>query len=117
FYRLHERADEILALDGFGEISARKLFDAIETSKRQSFGLVLFAMGIEEVGFVPGRSLAQQFRTIDALVAASPEDLEQTPGVGAKMAQVIHDQLADPVMQALIEDFKQLGLTLEESGP
>ncbi len=117
FYRLRDRAEEIIALDGFGEISTRKLFEAIEASKRQPFGLVLFAVGIEEVGFVTGRSLAQQFRTVDALLAATPQDLEQTPGVGAKMAQIIHEQLADPVMRALIADLRELGLTFEEAGP
>jgi DNA ligase (NAD+) len=116
-YRLHERADELLALDGFGEISARKLFDAIEASKAQPFGRVLFAVGIEEVGDVTGRNLAQQFRTVDALLDASPEALEQTPGVGPKMARKIHEQLADPAMRALIADLRELGLTFEEAGP
>ncbi len=59
-YRLHEREGELLALDGFGEISVRKLFDAVEASKAQPFGRVLFAIGIEEVGDVTGRNLAQQ---------------------------------------------------------
>jgi DNA ligase (NAD+) len=116
-YRLHERAEELLALDGFGEISARKLFDAIEASKRQPFGRVLFAVGIEEVGDVTGRNLAQQFRTIDALLDANPEALEQTPGVGPKMARKIHEQLANPAMRALIADLRELGLTFEEAGP
>src|SRR6202034_1669504 len=93
-YRLRERAEELLALDGVGEISARKLFDAIEASKAQPFGRVLFAIGIEEVGDVTGRNLAQQFRTVDALLDADPEALEQTQGVGPKMAKVIHAQLA-----------------------
>ncbi len=116
-YRLHERAEELLELDGFGEISARKLFDAIEASKAQPFGRVLFAIGIEEVGDVTGRNLSQQFRTIDALLDADPEALEQTPGVGPKMARKIHEQLADPAMRALIADLRELGLTFEEAGP
>src|SRR5581483_7916988 len=86
FYRLE--AEKIAELDGFGEVSARKLTDAVEASKQRPFSLVLFAVGIEEVGYVTGRSLAQQFRTIDALLDASPEQVEQTPGVGPKMAVV-----------------------------
>jgi DNA ligase (NAD+) len=117
FYRLHDRGEEIVALDGFGETSTGKLFEAIEASKRQPFEIVLFALGIEEVGYVTGRSLAQQFRTIDALLAAVPEELEQTPGVGAKMAQIIHDQLADPTMRELIADLRAQGLTFEAEGP
>jgi DNA ligase (NAD+) len=117
-YRLPAREQELLELDGFGEISARKLFDAIEASKQaQSFGRVLFAIGIEEVGDVTGRNLAQQFRTIDALLDASPEQLVQTQGVGPKMASKIHAQLADPLMRSLISELRELGLRFEEEGP
>ena len=55
---------------------------------------MLFALGIEEVGEVTGRNLAQRFRDIDALLAASPEEIAQTPGVGEKMAASIRAQLA-----------------------
>jgi DNA ligase (NAD+) len=117
-YRLHERSDELLALDGFGEISARKLFDAIEASKTsQPFGRVLFAIGIEEVGDVTGRNLAMHFRGVDALLDASVEAIEEVQGVGPKMAVAIHDQLADPAMRGLIVELRELGLTFEESGP
>jgi DNA ligase (NAD+) len=78
---------------------------------------VLYALGIEEVGYVTGRALAQQFRTIDALLAATPEEIEQTQGVGPKMAQLIHSQLADPQMRGLIDDLRSQGLRFEEEGP
>ena len=116
-YRLREREEELLALDGFGEISARKLFDAIEASKAQPFGRVLFAIGIEEVGDVTGRALAAQFRSVGALLGADVDSLQGTPGVGPKMARKIHDQLADPHMRALIDELVTLGLTFEEAGP
>src|SRR5207237_7157815 len=57
------------------------------------------------------------FRTIDALLDASPEQIEQTPGVGPKMAVVIHEQLQDPQMRSLIDDLKAQGLRFEEEGP
>jgi DNA ligase (NAD+) len=69
------------------------------------------------VGYVTGRSLAQQFRTIDALLDASAEEIEQTPGVGPKMAVVIHEQLQDPHMRTLISDLQDQGLRFEEEGP
>ncbi len=114
-YRLS--AELIAQQPGFGEVSARKLVEAIDRSRQQPFGLVLFALGIEEVGQVTGRNLAQRFRTIDALLAAEPEAIEQTPGVGPKMARSIHDQLADPRMRALIEDLRGIGLRFQEEGP
>jgi DNA ligase (NAD+) len=114
FYRLDP--EQIAAQNGFGPLSARKLIDAIEASKRQPFGRVLFALGIEEVGYVTGRNLAQQFRTIDALLRAEPEQIEETPGVGPKMARTIREQLADPVMRQLIEHLRGVGVRLEEEG-
>ncbi|MCW3066531.1 MAG: ligase, NAD-dependent [Solirubrobacterales bacterium] len=114
FYRL--TAEQIAELDGFGEVSAGKLVEAIERSKERPFGIVLFAIGIEGVGYVTGRSLAQRFGTIDRLLAATPEDIAQTPGVGPKTAQLIHDQLADEQMRALIDDLRGLGLTFEQEG-
>ena len=80
------------------------------------FGRLLYALGIEEVGGVTGRNLAQQFRTIDALLAADVEAIEITPGVGPKMARTIHDQLHDEQMLALIEELRRRGLRLEEEG-
>ena len=53
-----------------------------------------------------GRNLAQHFRTIDALLSASVEEIEQAQGVGPKMAAKIHEQLHDEQMVALIEDLK-----------
>jgi DNA ligase (NAD+) len=115
FYRLD--AERIAEQPGFGAVSAEKLVTAVDASKRQPFGRVLFALGIEEVGFVTGRNLAQQFRTIDALLAAGTEVIEQTQGVGPKMAQTIHGQLHDPQMEALIVDLREQGLSFEEEGP
>ena len=115
FYRLS--AQQIEQQTGFGRVSAEKLVSAIEGSKRQPFGRVLYALGIEEVGFVTGRNLAQQFRTIDALLNATSEEIEQTQGVGPKMARTIHGQLHDEQMLALIEDLRGQGLQLQEEGP
>jgi DNA ligase (NAD+) len=115
FYRL--RREQLLALEGYGEVSADNILRSIATSKERPFGTVLFAVGIEGVGYVTGRSLAQRFRSIDALLAASPEDIAETPGIGPIVAQLIHDQLADEQMRALIEDLRGVGLRFEEDGP
>ena len=106
-----------MELEGYGPVSAEKLVRAIEASKEQPFGVVLFAVGIEGVGYVTGRSLAGQFRTLDALLAAGAEDVAQTPGVGPKLAELIHSQLQDPQMRALLEDLRALGLRTEQEGP
>ncbi len=115
FYRL--TVEQLSSIEGLGEISARRLTDAIAASKERPFARVLFAIGIEGVGEVTGRSLAQQFRSIDALLAASAEDVARTPGIGPIVAELIVRQLADPLMRALIEDLREQGLALQEEGP
>ena len=64
-----------------------------------------------------GRNLAQQFRTVDALLAATPEEIAATPGIGPKIAAKIHEQLADQRMRALIVDLRAEGGVLELEGP
>ena len=114
-YRL--TPEQIAAQPGFGEVSAQKLVTAIAASAQQPFGRVLFGVGIEEVGGVTGRNLAQQLRSLDALLEADPATIEQTPGIGPKMAVVIHDQLADPPMRSLLRELRALGLRCEVQGP
>jgi DNA ligase (NAD+) len=115
FYRL--APEQIAARTGFGEVSAQKLVRAIQESKRQPFGRLLYGLGLEEVGYVTGRNLAQHFRSIDALLAASPDLIQEAQGIGPKMAATIHGQLHDEQMLALIDDLRGEGLRMEEEGP
>ncbi len=85
FYRLDR--DALLELEGFGEVSVDRLLASVEASRARPFSTVLFAVGIEGVGYVTGRSLAQQFRTVDALLDATPEQIAETPGIGPVVAE------------------------------
>jgi DNA ligase (NAD+) len=107
----------LTGLEGYGEVSATRLVEAIQRSKDAPFGRVLFALGIEEVGFVTGRNLAQRFRTIDALLAAQPDEIAATPGIGAATAVVIYEQLHDDDMLDLIRGLRERGVTMEQEGP
>jgi DNA ligase (NAD+) len=115
FYRLTE--EQLVELEGFGELSARNLLAAIEASKERPFARVLFALGIEEVGEVTGRNLAQRFRDIDALLGATVQEIAETPGVGEKMAVSIRAQLDDERMRRLIAELREIGLSFREEGP
>ena len=110
-------AEQLIELEGFGEISAHRTVQNIAESRARPFGRLLFAIGLEEVGSVTGRNLAQRFGTIDALLAAGPEDIEQTSGVGPKMARTIAEQLADEQMRALIADLRAAGVRMQVEGP
>ncbi len=114
-YRL--APEQLLELEGFGELSVHHLLAAIEDSKQRPFARVLFALGIEEVGEVTARNLVQGLRDIDALLDASPERISEIPGVGEKMAASIRAQLDDERMLALIADLRELGLRFHEEGP
>ena len=114
FYRLER--EQIMGLEGYGEVSADKLIAAIQASREQPFGRVLFALGIEGVGWVTGRSLAQRFRTVDALLAATPEQIAETQGIGPKVAELIGGQLADEQMRAQIDELRPY-VRFEEEGP
>jgi DNA ligase (NAD+) len=115
FYRLTE--EQLIELEGFGELSARNLLAAIDASKERPFARVLFALGIEEVGEVTGRNLAQGFRSIDALLDATPEQIAEIPGAGEKMAQSIRTQLDNERMRTLIQELRAVGLRFHEEGP
>ena len=110
-------AERLVELERFGDTSAANLVAAIEASKQQPFHLVLFALGIAGVGFVNARNLARQLRSMDALLAASEEELTAVEGMGPIMAASVHETLADERTRALIERLRKHGLQMEEEGP
>jgi DNA ligase (NAD+) len=113
FYAL--TAEQLMELERVGETSARNMVRSIQESRERPFARVLFAIGIEGVGEVTGRSLATQFRTIDALLAATPELIAETPGIGPIVAELIHAQLHEPTMLELIEALRGV-VRLEQEG-
>ena len=114
-YGLTEEA--LLALEGFAEISARRLVEAIAESRERPFARVLWALGIESVGEVNARNLAQRFRSMQALMAASPEEMAATPGVGPIVAQIVAEALREETMVELVRRLGEAGLRMEEEGP
>jgi len=114
-YELDE--ERLTALDGFGEISARNLLESIEASKQTPYFRVLYALGIPGIGYVNARALAQVFRSVDDLMAASSADIvERTPGIGPILADTICKTLAEDRTKELIERLRGHGLSLETVG-
>jgi DNA ligase (NAD+) len=110
-YRL--RPEQLTELDGYGDISARKAVDAIELSKAQPFSRVLFGLNIPDVGWVTARTLARAFGTIDALLAATPDELQAVEGIGPDRAESILEWLADEANRQTIAELRELGLRFE----
>jgi DNA ligase (NAD+) len=104
--------EQLLGLEGFGEISARNLLAAIDASRGRPFKRVLYALGLPGVGYVTAEALADHFGSIDELHEADPEAIEEVEGVGPIMAQQIAESLADDPTWELVEKLKEKGLRL-----
>jgi DNA ligase (NAD+) len=109
-YRL--TTDQLAALDGYGEVSAARAVSSIEASKSQPFSRVLFGLNIPKIGWVLARNLARHFGSVDALVAASQEDLERTEGIGPDRAELVAEWFAEDENVALVRELEGLGLTM-----
>jgi DNA ligase (NAD+) len=105
--------EELVALDRFGETSARNLLAAIDGSRQRPFKRVLYALGLPGVGYVTAEALADHFGSIDALHEADPEAIEEVEGVGPIMAVQINESLTDDATWALVEKLREKGLRLE----
>ena len=108
--------DELEQLEGFQRRSAENLVASIERSKEQPFHRVLYALGIPGIGAVNARQLAAHFRSMDRLLAASKEELEEVEGMGPILAGIVHETLAEDRNRQLIEDLRVAGLNMEEAG-
>jgi len=111
-YELGE--EQLVGLEGFGEVSAHNLLAAIDASRARPFKRVLYALGLPGVGYVTAEALADHFGSIDALHAADPERIEEVEGVGPIMAVQIAESLADEPTWALVEKLREQGLRLEQ---
>jgi DNA ligase (NAD+) len=110
-YRL--TADQLLEVDGYGEISAANAIRSIEASQQVPFHRVLFGLNIPDVGWVTAQNLARHFETIDRLIAAKQEDIEEVDGIGPDRAESIAEWFADDANRALVAELRELGLRFE----
>jgi len=108
------RASDVAELERFGEKSAQALVDAIGRSRAQPLSRLLFALGIRHVGLEAAQLLARQFATLDALRAASLEEIEAVHGIGPVIARSAHEFFHDPHALALVERLRAHGLRFVE---
>jgi DNA ligase (NAD+) len=115
---IYELTEERLrSLEGFGDVSAHNLLEAIEGSKEQPFSRVLFALGVPGIGFVNARALTDHFLSMQALMDATPEDIAETPGIGPVLARTIAETLGEERTRELVERLRGHGLQMEQHGP
>jgi DNA ligase (NAD+) len=110
-YRLTK--EQLLELDGFGEISATNSIEAIAQSKERPFFRVLYGLSIPDVGWVTAQNLARHFGDVDRLMAATQEEIQEVEGIGPERAGAIAEWFAEDENRALVEELRALGLRFE----
>jgi DNA ligase (NAD+) len=111
-YRL--RKEQLLELDGFGEISATNAIDQIEASRtRVPFSRVLLGLNIPGIGWVLAQNLARHVGSVDALIAAPPEELAEVEGFGPDRAEGVAEWFADEDNLRLVDELRAIGLNFE----
>ena len=96
-----------------GDTAAKKLLAAIENSKQQDVSRLIYALGIRQVGAKTGKVLAARFGSLDALMAASAEDLTEVQDVGWVTAENIAAWFAQPQSKHLVERLRAAGVNFE----
>ncbi|KZS45670.1 NAD-dependent DNA ligase LigA [Paenibacillus glucanolyticus] len=102
--------DSLVKLERFGEKKAQNLLDAIEKSKERDLASFLFALGIPNTGKSTTKMLADHYRDLYRVMAATAEELVELPDVGGIVADSIAGYFADPFAQASIEKMLSLGV-------
>ncbi|MGC2164891.1 MAG: NAD-dependent DNA ligase LigA [Gallionella sp.] len=114
-YRLGMLA--VVNLDRMGDKSAVKLLAAIEESKQTTLARFVFALGIRNVGETTAKELARHFGSLDALLVADADALQQVPDVGPVVAQSIVDFIAEAHNREVIAQLRACGVNWEEHQP
>ena len=104
------RAEDIAALDRLGDKSAAKLIAAIDKSREAGLARLLCAFGIRQVGQKAGKVLASHYADLDALMAASAEELTLVPDIGAITASFITEWFKKPQSQHQIRLLRDAGV-------
>lgn len=111
-YFLHEHREELLEKRGYQKKSVDKMLETIETSKKQPLALLLYGLGIRQVGKKAAAILANYFVSMDALMKADVDTLVSINDIGPITAQSIVEFFKDESNQKLIQTLKEQGLNM-----
>jgi DNA ligase (NAD+) len=104
--------EQLVGLDRFAEKSARTLLAEVERSKKAGLARVLMGLGVRFVGERTAELLAQEFGSIDDVMAAPAEELERVEEVGPRISEAILDFFSRPANRALVESLKAAGVDM-----
>ncbi|MBU4271380.1 MAG: NAD-dependent DNA ligase LigA [Planctomycetes bacterium] len=114
-YRLEQRQDRLLGLERMGRKSVDNLLDGIEAGKNRGLARLLNGLSIRHVGARVAAVLAERFGSIDALMAATVEQLSETNEIGPIIAQSVYDFLHSKFGSETIDDLRSVGVSMESS--
>lgn len=114
-YHLHEKKEELVEIDRLGEKSISNLLKAIEESKNQPFDKVLFAVGIRYVGAGAAKKIVDHFKSIDNLINATIEEVENIHEIGPSISQSIKRFFSDKKNIRLIDRLRASGLNFMQA--
>ncbi|NND03429.1 MAG: NAD-dependent DNA ligase LigA [Acidimicrobiia bacterium] len=109
--------ERLLELEGWGEISVNNLLTAIEGAKDRPLARLLTALGIRMIGGTVARTLAESFLSLDAILAATPEQLEAIDGIGPEISRSIAEWYSDDANRELITKLREVGVRLTDPEP
>ena len=115
-YHLEIHKKDLQELEGYGKKSIENLLEAIETSKKNSLERLLFGLGIEGMGDKTALVLARHFKTLDALMSQTEDDLKSLKDIGPILAHNIVSYFQNVDNQELIHTLKELGLNMNFLG-
>ena len=108
--------EQLLQLDKFKDKSAQNLLDAIEASKQNNLDKLVFGLGIRNIGDKAAAQLAEHFGAMQALAAASGEEIAAIDGIGAVMAQSVTEFFARSGTADLLARLQAAGVNMEWHG-
>jgi DNA ligase (NAD+) len=106
--------ERLVELERMGPVMAGKIVGNIVGSKERGLGRLLFALGIRHVGSEVAQGLANHFGTLDAVAAASIEELQEAEAIGPKIAESVHAYFQDPQKQEIVEKLRRAGVRLDQ---
>lgn len=109
---LYDLRVEQLNAGGQRQRSAEKIVDGIRQSRNVPFERVVFALGIRFVGETSARSLARYFKNIDALMAATQDELTEVEGIGGVIAASVTAYFADEKNRVIVERLRRYGVSM-----
>lgn len=112
FYRLKQ--EDMEQMERMGEKSAANLAAAISDSKGRGLAKLLFGLGVRFLGAKGAELITARFHTMDAIIAASIDEIQETEGIGKVIATSLYDYLHDVKNLAVINKLKDAGVLMEE---